>query len=117
MVSKLKINFSDTHSKVKASAQEILDEINTVIRNPEISSMIKNLLKELTNPARGTVGSLESLLGTESVHAIDAPSLALIVPILYCGLRDLLATTKRYRALITDVRSTFAKAYGYLARN
>ena len=117
MVPKLTIAFSDTHSKVKASAQEILDEINTVIRNPKISSMIKDFLKVLTDPAQGTVGALESLLGTEFVHAFDAPSLALIVPILYCGLRDHLATTKRYGALITDVRSTLAKIYGYLARN
>jgi hypothetical protein len=35
------------------------------------------------------------------LHAIDAPSIALIVPILHRGLRDCAATTKRFSALIT----------------
>ena len=150
VVPKLTEAFSDTHPKVKASAQEALDEISTVIRNPEISSIAKDLLKALTDPAQGTVGALESLIETEFVHAIDAPSLALIVPVLHRGLRDRLATTKRYGALITgnictmiqdprdfvpylsillpdlktvlldpipDVRSTSAKALGYLTRS
>ncbi len=150
VVPKLTEAFSDTHPKVKASAQEALDEISTVIRNPEISSIAKDLLKALTDPAQGTVVALESLIETEFVHAIDAPSLALIVPVLHRGLRDRLATTKRYGALITgnictmiqdprdfvpylsillpdlktvlldpipDVRSTSAKALGFLTRS
>lgn len=93
--------FADTHPKVKASAQEALDEITTVIRNPEISSLSPSLLKALTDPADYTLPALEALIGTEFLHAIDAPSLALIVPILHRGLRDRAATTKRYGALIT----------------
>lgn len=93
--------FADTHPKVKSSAQEALDEITTVIRNPEISSLSPVLLKALTDPADNTITALEALIGTEFLHAIDAPSLALIVPILHRGLRDRAATTKRYGALIT----------------
>jgi HEAT repeat protein len=92
--------FGDTHPKVKASAQEALDEISTVIRNPEISSISALLLKALTDPADHTTKALEGLIETEFLHAIDAPSLALIVPILHRGLRDRGATTKRYGALI-----------------
>ena len=44
--------------------------------------------------------ALEGLIETEFLHAIDAPSLALIVPILHRGLRDRGAATKRYGALI-----------------
>lgn len=93
--------FADTHPKVKGSAQEALDEISTVIRNPEISSISAVLLKALTDPADNTLTALEALIETEFLHAIDAPSLALIVPILHRGLRDRTATTKRYGALIT----------------
>jgi hypothetical protein len=93
--------FADTHPKVKSSAQEALDEITTVIRNPEISALSPILLKALTDPADNTITALEALIGTEFLHAIDAPSLALIVPILHRGLRDRAATTKRYGALIT----------------
>lgn len=101
VVPKLTEAFSDTHPKVKASAQEALKEISTVIRNPEVSSISPVLLKALTDPADRTIKALEALIETEFLHAIDAPSLALIVPILHRGLRDRGATSKRYSGLIT----------------
>ncbi|KAI2506869.1 HEAT repeat [Fragilaria crotonensis] len=100
VVPKLTEAFSDTHPKVKASAQEALEEISKVVKNPEISSISTVLLSALTDPSEGTIKALESLIETEFLHAIDAPSLALIVPILHRGLRDRVATTKRYGALI-----------------
>jgi HEAT repeat protein len=90
---------SDTNPKVKASAEEALNEISKVIKNPEVSSISSILLKALTDPAE-TIRALEALIETEFVHAIDAPSLAIIVPVLHRGLRDRGATTKRYGALI-----------------
>jgi CLASP N terminal/HEAT repeat len=101
VVPKLIEAFADTHTKVKASAQGALDEISGVIRNPEIHEISNVLLKALTDPADNTLQALEALIATEFLHAIDAPSLALIVPILHRGLRDRAATTKRYGALIT----------------
>lgn len=100
VVPKLTEAFGDTHPKVKSTAQEALDEISTVVRNPEISSISQLLLKALTDPADHTTAALEGLIETEFLHAIDAPSLALIVPILHRGLRDRAASTKRYGALI-----------------
>jgi len=92
--------FSDTHPKVKASAKESLEEISKVIRNPEISSIAPFLLHALTDPSNRTTPALEKLIETEFLHAIDAPSLALIVPVLHRGLRDRAANTKRFGALI-----------------
>lgn len=100
VVPRLTEAFGDTHPKVKASAEEALEEISNVVKNPEISSISKVLLKALTDPAEGTIKALESLIETEFLHAIDAPSLALIVPILHRGLRDRVASSKRYGALI-----------------
>jgi HEAT repeats/HEAT repeat len=100
VVPKLTEAFSDTHPKVKSTAQEALDEISTVVKNPEISSISQLLLKALTDPADHTTKALEGLIATEFLHAIDAPSLALIVPIVHRGLRDRGAATKRYGALI-----------------
>jgi HEAT repeat protein len=101
VVPKLTEAFADTHPKVKASAQGALEEISSVVRNPEIHEISPVLLKALTDPADKTLCALEALIETEFLHAIDAPSLALIVPILHRGLRDRAATTKRYGALIT----------------
>jgi len=100
VVPKLTEAFSDTHPKVKNSATEALEEICKVIKNPEISSISDTLLRALTD-ASGTLHALEALISTEFVHAIDAPSLSIIVPVVHRGLRDRAATTKRYAALIS----------------
>ena len=100
VVPRLTEAFSDTHPKVKASAEEALNQITAVVKNPEISSISEKLLKALTDPADNTIKALEILIQTEFLHAIDAPSLALIVPILHRGLRDRGASTKRYSGLI-----------------
>jgi len=81
VVPKLTEAFGDTHPKVKGSANEALNEISTVVRNPEIASISKTLLKALTEPAEFTVKALEVLIATEFLHAIDAPSLVSS----YCG--------------------------------
>ena len=99
IVPKLTEAFSDTHPKVKSSASSSLSEISKVIRNPEISEIASSLLNALTDPST-TVNALESLIETEFLHAIDAASLSLIVPVIHRGLRDRAATTKRYGALI-----------------
>lgn len=101
IVPRLTEAFADTHPKVKSSAEGALEEICRVIKNPEISSISPVLLKALTDPSNETITALEALIETEFLHAIDAPSLALLVPILHRGLRDRTAKTKRYGALIS----------------
>lgn len=101
VVPKLTEAFSDTHPKVKKSAQDALEEICTVIKNPEISSISDTILNALTDPANGTLHALEALISTEFLHAIDAPSLSIIIPVVHRGLRDRAANTKRYAALIS----------------
>lgn len=100
IVPKVTDAFSDTHPKVKASAKTSLEDICKVIKNPEISEISNTLLQALTDPSTKTVVALENLIETEFVHAIDAASLSLIVPVIHRGLRDRAATTKRYGALI-----------------
>lgn len=100
VVPKLTEAFSDTHPKVKHSAEEALEEICKVIKNPEIAEISDSLLRALTD-ATATLHALEELISTEFVHAIDAPSLSIIIPVVHRGLRDRAATTKRYSALIS----------------
>ncbi len=53
------------------------------------------------DPANKTKDALEALLECEFMHAIDAPSLALLVPLLGRALRDRGADLKRKSAAIT----------------
>eukprot|EP00939_MAST-03C_sp_MAST-3C-sp1_P004375 g4375.t1 len=89
-----------THSLVQAAAKEALQDIGKVIRNPEIQALVPTLIKALTDPVECTVPALEALSQTAFVHSIDAPSLALIVPIIQRALRNRKGATKKRAALI-----------------
>ncbi|KAH7543347.1 hypothetical protein FEM48_Zijuj02G0174600 [Ziziphus jujuba var. spinosa] len=77
-----------------------LTEVGSVIQNPEISSLVPTLLMGLTDPNDHTKYSLDILLQTTFVNSIDAPSLALLVPIVHRGLRERSADTKKKAAQI-----------------
>ena len=79
--------FHNTHKKVRESAKAALQDVAQVVRNPEIASLTEVLIEALTNPVKETGSALTALTETSFVHAIDSPSLALIVPILQRGLR------------------------------
>lgn len=98
-----------------------------MIKNPEISALVPTLLRGLTDPNDYTKHSLDILLQVSSQHmflmtipwlipfdhipvilrlqttfinSIDAPSLALLVPIVHRGLRERSADTKKKAAQI-----------------
>ena len=92
---------SDPHPKVKESAKAALNEIASVVKNPELLTLSPILLAALGDPANKTKDALEALLETEFLHSIDAPSLALLAPILGRALKDRAADVKRKASAIT----------------
>ncbi|CAK9164334.1 unnamed protein product [Ilex paraguariensis] len=95
IVPKLTEVLTDTHPKVQSAGQTALQQVGGVIKNPEISSLVPTLLMGLTDPNDYTKYSLDILLQTTFVNTIDAPSLALLVPIVHRGLRERSADTKK----------------------
>lgn len=91
----------DPHPKVKESAKAAMLDISSVIKNPEVARLSPVLLAALSDPAKCTKDALEALLECEFMHSIDAPSLALLVPILGRALKDRGADLKRKSAAIT----------------
>ena len=91
---------SDPHPKVKESARSALSDISSVIKNPEIADLSPVLLQAIADPATKIKAALEALLSCEFMHSIDAPSLAVLIPILSRALKDRSADLKRKSAAI-----------------
>ena len=77
---------SDTHEKVHEAALQAIQNIGSVIKCPEIADILPTLVKALSNPNQFLKSAMKVLLDTSFVHAIDAPSLSLLIPILDSGL-------------------------------
>ncbi|KAL6074695.1 eIF-2-alpha kinase activator GCN1 [Balamuthia mandrillaris] len=100
IVPKLSTVLTDTHAKVVEAARTALDNIGSVIQNPEIQGLIPILLQAIYNPDTGTIPALDALLGTSFIHVIDVPSLALVMPVLTRGLSDRKTEVKKKSAQI-----------------
>lgn len=101
----------DSHMKVQEASTQALRELCRAIRNPEISSLSKQIMGALQDPANNTHSCLVSITKLEFKHFIDAASLSLIMPILQRGFKERSSETRKISAqiigalyLLTDQR-------------
>ena len=87
IVSNIKVVLNDTQPKVHESGINALTAIGSVIKNPEIADISSRIIQTLNNPTKELIYAIDLLLQQSFAHAIDAPSLSLIIPILDYGLR------------------------------
>ncbi|WVR05268.1 hypothetical protein IAU60_002280 [Kwoniella sp. DSM 27419] len=91
---------NDSHAQVKSAANTSLKRFGEVLNNPEVKSIQSTLMKALADPTAKTNTALATLLKTTFEHYLDAPSLALVMPIIDRGLRQRSSETKRKAAQI-----------------
>ncbi|EDV23577.1 uncharacterized protein TRIADDRAFT_58366 [Trichoplax adhaerens] len=90
----------DSHAKVQHAGLHALKQIASVIKNPEIQNISSILIDALSEPTIHTATCLQTLLSTSFVHFIDAPSLALIMPVIHRALQQRSSETKKMASQI-----------------
>lgn len=100
VVPKLMQALTDSHPKVREAGKLALKDIGSVVQNPEITSVLKILMNALEDPNKYATAALQQLQSMTFKHSIDAPSLALVMPIITRGLKDRTGDAKKKSALI-----------------
>ena len=102
----------DTHPKVAAMADHVMRPITSCVKNAEILGMLHLVVSAIKNPQKETEECLDKLMETTFVNSMDAPSLAVILPVILRGLRERAMDIKKKAAvtcgnicaLVDDVR-------------
>jgi hypothetical protein len=94
VVPKLIDTMADTHKRVQEASRTALTQIARVIKCPEVRVLTPQLLAALEDPTN-TGKFIEQLRDTRFVHMLDAPSLALVMPVIRRAFDDRSTETRR----------------------
>ena len=102
----------DTHPKVAALAGHVIKPICSCVKNAEVLGMLNLIIEAIRHPQKETETCLDRLMETTFVNSMDAPSLAVVLPIILRGLREPAFPLKKKAAvtcgnicaLVDDVR-------------
>eukprot|EP01114_Cavostelium_apophysatum_P005269 TRINITY_DN1605_c0_g1_i7.p1 TRINITY_DN1605_c0_g1~~TRINITY_DN1605_c0_g1_i7.p1 ORF type:complete len:2557 (-),score=707.41 TRINITY_DN1605_c0_g1_i7:133-7803(-) len=109
IVPKLAEVLTDSHPAVVESAREALNQVGSVIRNPEVQVHVPVLISAIDDPDTWSRDALDALIHTNFVHTIDSPSLSLIIPTLHRALRDRSTETKKRATQIVGNMSSLTE--------
>jgi hypothetical protein len=89
----------DTKPQVTKAASSALLAICSTCTNPDIEPAIPAVVNAISKPSE-TNKAIEELMGTTFVVAVDAPSLAILCPVLARALKEKLAIHKRAACIV-----------------
>jgi len=94
-------SMSETKKEVAKAAHEAMTAVCDVIGNRDIEHMTSKIVRSITNP-EDVPEIMHALAGVTFVQSVQAPALAMVVPLLLRGLRSKLTATRRQSAVIID---------------
>jgi len=100
IIPKLNRVLQDPKKEVSSAATAALRNIGSVVRNPEIASLVPLLIESMTKGGEHTKKALHALIHTSFTNVVDVPSLALVIPILCNAMSDRSSTTKKMAAQV-----------------
>jgi len=101
---------------VQSAARDVLAVIAKMVRNSEVSRLSADVVLALADPAnqKNTQDVLSKLGSTTFMNYIDAPSLALLVPIMTRGLKEREQKSRKWSAQILGASVMLVKDSEYL---
>merc|ERR1711871_1215207 len=101
LISIFSSDVNDVNTNVKQNASVVLEMLLKCSGNRDLDSFIPVVLKGLKDP-KTVYDAVESLASCVFVQNVEAPALAITVPILLRGLTDKQTVTKRLACVIID---------------
>ncbi|VEL16566.1 unnamed protein product [Protopolystoma xenopodis] len=99
----------ESQPQLRQAGGKALTQIGGVIRNPEVQALVPRLITCLQDPLANKTSCLLALRDTCFVHVIDAPSLALIMPVVQRAFDDRSTETRKMAAQIFGNLYSLAK--------
>uniref|UniRef100_A0A7S1VSC1 TOG domain-containing protein n=1 Tax=Grammatophora oceanica TaxID=210454 RepID=A0A7S1VSC1_9STRA len=99
----------DTKVQVSKGANSCLLAMCGTCGNPDISPAIPAVVRAICKPSE-TVKAVQELMGTTFVATVDAPTLAILCPVLSRGLKEKLAINKRATCLVISNMSRLVES-------
>lgn len=94
-------SMADAKPQVKTAATEAMTKVFTVVNNMDIEAVIPAIVSCIAKPAE-VPDCIHKLGATTFVQQVEAPTLAVLVPLLVRGLRERATPIKRKSCLIID---------------
>lgn len=101
VIPQVTLSMSETKKEVSQAAFDAMTASCDVIGNRDIEHMTPKIVRSITNPDE-VPEIMHSLAGVTFVQSVQAPALAMVVPLLIRGLRSKLTATRRQSAVIID---------------
>ncbi|KAL7065995.1 HEAT repeat family protein [Cryptosporidium serpentis] len=80
---------SDSHPKVSEAARQTLENMSSIVKNPEIQDISSELITALVDPNEINIkNALQSLRCVTFIYTVDVTTLALLFPVLFKALAE-----------------------------